>query len=514
MFSNMLAYPEKFVDPGRNIKDRDDGEVMLSRLRTCWNLLDEANHQKTSLSISKCILGSLASNTEYVSLIKDGLMKPNARLKPRVCLFAPSTIYIPTSVMDTHQTNEERKNCMVAIKGSTESAVLKTVPKLLPKPIVFLNFNMDCFKVHIPEMRQNSTVEVSRGLDESTNTNVIIVDVCSFTGSKKQIVIKPQNETMLNHIFDSNFLQSSNEYAILPSLPSHIPFQIQERFAQFWNDRMRANVLVAACQPPTNKSERTLCFSSVSLKETGRQHGSKKMALIGTLHHSSSECICAAHSLKPMEERFPKQRFTGSNVTFKISMCGNKLFKLSPDMPYATCPSCKHATPCIPSIPDVCCSEASIEVCCGHFTTKKEFKPGLSFRSIPMDDGALLHAQTILASAIRCSDAVSPMIGKRPPDDIAIECELQSNKLNNALELLEGEEVDSKKRKLEEESAAQMDQKALKYLRTNNFRQVWKRSQRQNVLAKEDAETGCTSGLKEEDAGLNKLHKWMFPKKF
>lgn len=506
----MLAYPERFVDPGRSVRDRDDGEVMLSRLRTCWNCLEENAQQKTSLSISKCILGSLASKPEYVLLVKESLMKPNACLKPRVCLFAPSTIYIPTRVMDLHQTNEERERYMVAIKGSTESAVLKTAPNLLPKPMVLLYFNMDRFKSRVPEMRQNCTVEIYRSLDESTNRSVITVDVCSFMGSKKQFVIKTPDETTLDHIFDSKFLRDSNEHAILPSLPCHVPFQMQERFALFWKERMRANVLVAACQPPTDTSERTLCFSSIILKETGVQLGAKRVALIGTLHNSSSECICASHRLKPMQERFPHQKFTGSSVSFKISMCGNQLYKASADMAHATCQSCKQATPCIPSIPDICCSETSIEVCCGHYSVKKEFKPGLSIRSIPMDDDTLLHAQTILAAAIRCSESVSPMIGKRPLEDIAVECELQSNKLNNALEGLE----EPKKRKLDESSMVKLDRKALKYLRASNVKQVWKRSQRQNVLAKVDPESGCTSALKEEDAGLNDHHKWMFAKKW
>ena len=286
---------------------------------------------------------------------------------------------------------------------------------------------------------------------------------------------------------------------------------MQRRFAEFWNNDLRASALAVACQPADSASDRALCFANVSLSTSTDKSGIQRAVLRGVLHESATSCICALHNMQPIHKRFPGNTFTGSSVTMSMSMCGKRLQKEAPNMPHATCPLHQSATPVVPGVPDICCHGTYCEVSCGHFTSNKQFKPGAHIRSIPLDDVNLLHAQLLLASSIRCSNSLTPMLGKRKPDEIAMECKAHAERLIYQLETIKRVKL-CRPVKYTDEELAEMDKTTTALLRSGKAGQHYVKSKRQTVLVTHNAKTGGLSSLGPQYENLKQYHKWMFPR--
>lgn len=495
--SRFLAYPYQYIEPSGENAKRNDGEKLLQRLRSFWNVCDA--------SMPNWILGSLAAKQENVSIVSTSLMDPSSPLKPKCRLVAPTTQSVHHS--DLEPLSEQQRESLVAIRGSGNLAVRKVSRQDLPKPIILIRFEKDQFKSKMDGLTQDAIVELV--MESETCVNVSLV---SFAGSRKCMSVESNEKETFLDLFDANYIQAVREVHLLPKHPNQLPFGIQLRVAEFWNREMRASSLVAASNPLVDAAlvGSAACFTSVCITRAGKDAVNERAVLSATLHESSSSCLCTAHGLRPVEKRFPEETFTGSSVTMTISMCGRPVDKFAPNDPHGICPLHGNQTPRIQSIPGLCCYDTRLEVSCQHFTRERECKRGVCLRSITPDPANLLHAQTLVAASIRSMETVAPMIGKRRRCDIALECNRQCDRLDIGLESVKRKRESRSKQYTDQELDA-MDQTTADLLKKGKTFQRYVKTKRQTVLIKPNSKTGGVSFLGKEYEKLFEYHKWMFP---
>ena len=506
-FCKFVAYPHDFVEPLNDDKERNDGEPLLARLRTLWCLFDEPSPSRRGVdAISMAILDSHDVQDPAVKNIVNSLTNPSAESKPIVRLIAPTTMMLHYKKIESELPKEEKERT-VAIHGSADRAILTVSVDELPMPLIIVRFN--------DETRASATrAEVEIVLEGSN----IKVKVVSFTGSKKSFVLCRGDipEGYPASLFSAAHIERFDQEHLLPKCPSQVPFRVQQRFAEFWNNDLRAAPLVVACQPTSNRSNRSLCFSSVSIFSRN-VHPTSKMALSGTLHESSGACICAAHGLGPEKvANSTGTLFTNSKVNMTISMCGRPLLKMDPSpMSHGVC-SLHRSMGVVDGIPDMCCYETMCDVSCGHFTSKREYKQGLSIRSIPLDDVNLLHAQILVASAIRSTNAIAPMLEKKGGDEkkylheIAEECKYHSSRLDHSLESVKRLKR-GRTTKFSKSELASMDETTTKLLREGKTFQRWVKSKRKTIMVNPNPRTDGWSSVGPGHKSLDHFHKWQFP---
>lgn len=513
-FSHLMAYPYSLLEPAREDAARDDGEPLIARFRPLWASLDPSEASDSGSRVAHALLGSSAVDEHQPSAARDllcsSLMQPHAAFAPQAYLVAPSTLLLAAEVMDKHQSDAQRRNLMVAVRGRAEAALRGLPPSAREPPVAVFRFKQATFQPLLKagaSVQSDAMIEVRAG-DEACE---IKISITSFTGSRKILSVLAERDAASklapSRLFDTVHLASTalatRRADLLPTLPTQLPFRMQLRVAEFWRDRMRAQSLVAACQPSTNLSKRPLCFDSVQLVCAEADQSLKRVVLRGTLHATSSTCLCAAHGLPPTLA----QRSLSSKTTMSIAMCGQRLRKFSSDMEFGECPQHRGQTPRVRGIDDVCCHNTTCEVGCAHAVGRGEYKPGVSLRGIAIDGHALRHAQLLVAHALRARDALAPVLGKRERDDVAAECEVQCQRLDKSVRKLPRVTED-----LPEQELEKRDAHATACLRDGSLKRVWKKSERRAVLVKPNKKTGGLSAPKSLDLELAALHEWMFPK--
>lgn len=506
--TRLLAYPFEFLEPFGEGGNRDDSIVLLPRLRKLWNMLGDSAAPGVE-KMAKALAGSLHGEVKLMELIRGSIMEDEFKCKPLCRLVTPNTQSMHFGIMDAHQPNKRRKYT-ISVRGSANQVVLNWPREMLPKPVILLKFNMNDFKL-VDSVKRNAEVEIRTLEPENEKGELHIkVTVMSFNGCKKEFTLVPNDAPLAQSLFSKDGIEARQKTCLNPNTPNQLSFDMQRRFAEFWNNDLRASPLAVACQPADSASDRALCFANVSLNTSSDRLGVERAVMRGVLHESATLCICALQNMQPIHKRFPGNTFTGSSVSMMISMCGKRMHKEAPNMPHATCPLHQSDTPVVPGIPDICCHGTYCEVSCGHFTSNKQFKPGAHIRSIPLDDVSLLHAQLLLASSIRCSNSLTPMFGKRKPDEIAMECDSHSERLNHQLETIKRMKL-SRSVKYTEEELAEMDKITTTLLRSGKAGQHYVKSKRQTVLVTRNTKTGGVSSLGPQYENLKQYHKWMFP---
>lgn len=497
-FCKFVSYPHDFVEPLNDNKERNDGEPLLARLRTLWCLFDEPSPSRRGVdAISMAILDAHDVQDPAVLNIVNSLTNPDAESKPILRLIAPATIMRHYNMTESELSKEEQERT-VAIRGSADRAILHVPVDELPRPMIIIRFNDET-------QAPATSAEVEIVLEGSN----IKVKVVSFTGSKRTFTLcrGDMPEGYPASLFSGAHIERFDQEHLLPKCPSQVPFRVQQRFAEFWNNDLRAAPLVVACQPTSNRSNRILCFSSVSIFSRNARPTSK-MALSGTLHESSGRCICAAHGLGTSSS-------SPSKVNMSIAMCGRPLHKMDPSMTYGVC-SLHSSKGVVDGIPDVCCYETMCDVSCDHCTSEREYKQGLSIRSIPLDEVNLLHAQILVASAIRSTNAIAPMLEKRGKDDkrdlheIAKECKYHSSRLDHSLESVKRLKR-GRANKVSKSELTSMDETTAKLLREGKTFQRFVKSKRKTILVNPNPKTDGWSSVGTGYQSLDHFHKWQFP---
>jgi hypothetical protein len=445
-------------------------------------------------SLAELISGSLPGK----ELIIPALLETTAAVKPRVRLVAPTVGLLSPETMDDVMSNEDRAG-VIPVQGDRRCAVLGWPSDMRAPPKIVLVFCKERFS---PTARCDAELEIA------FRNNEVEVRLCSFEGSRKRVKLTVQDVRIIEQVLDSSFLFSNVDRALVPSLPSDLPASIMEEVADFWQSSLRAHVLIAGSRQEGAMSNRFLAFSRIMVGSSGRDPASKRVVLRATLHPSASECICGAHKLKPVEMQHPQCKFASSKVDFTLGMCGRKLAFPSKNMEFGVCPLHQGATPRVLSFPDICCHGTTAEVSCAHFTDKREFKPGLFIRNIPLDKVDVLHAQTLLAGAIRCTDAVGPMVAKRKREEIYETCADMSQKMAANLEAVARHRV-CQPCAHDSGTLLRLDERAAEVLREGVARQFRRRTTREIVLAT-PKEGGGWAPVVKPDSDLNTRHVWMF----
>lgn len=496
-FSRLVAYPYEFVEPFGESVSRDDADALLPRLRILWDMLGDSTSSGIE-KISKSITGSLYGNVNLLRVVYNSLMEKDFASKPTCRLIAPMTKSMDYRDLDALANNKMRETT-ISIRGSSSQTIMDYPLDMLPRPVIIMKFDMNKFKL-VDGIKRNAEVEISRER----------ITVVSFNGCKKQFTLDTIDDAVFATLFAREDIQYPRDMCLLPRAPNQVTFKMQHRFSEFWNYDLRAAPLVMACQPTDSASQRALCFTSVTLGTAKDEHGTDRVTLRGVLHQSASLCICPVHNMQPIHQRFPGKTFTGSNVTMTISMCGKRLKRVAANLDCASCPL-HGAGDFVPSVPDLCCHGTFCEVSCAHFTSQRECKQGVSIRSIPLDDVNLLHAQLLVASAIRCSKSIGPILGKRNPEEIAKECDYHSDRLDHRLESIKRLKL-CRPIKYTEEELNKMDKTSTDLLRAGKTAQNWVKSKRQTVLVTPNAKTGGLSSIGVEHEDLKHYHKWLFPR--
>jgi len=449
----------------------------------------------------ECFASFITNDKTERKCITTSLLDAEASIKPIVRLVAPSTGLVSPETMDNEMTPQERAST-VPIKGDRRCAVLNWPVELRPTPKIVIVFSKDNF---CRRAQQDAEVELTR------NNDLIHMIVTPFCGTQKHIKIKTQDIRIVDKLFatkDDFIDRDSRE--LLPMNPGDLPASIQVKVAEFWTTVLRAHVLTSACQPCNHTSKRFVSFSRVTISRIGREASTKRLVLKGTLHPSSAECICSLHGVKPLEAHSGKHRFVGSQVEFKISMCGHKLVRPSRDSKFGICPLHQSATPNVSTIPHLCCHNTTCEVSCAHFTNLREFKPGCCIRNIPLDNHGVLYAQTLIAGALDCSEEAVSIARKRKVEEVRDVCALHLQKLDVQLEMVSRLKKHRTSSYDDEAEMKRMDQKAEKMLRERKVRQ-WRRVSTKQVILVEPKQDGKgVTPLTKPDSELNDHHLWMF----
>lgn len=497
-----LAYPHTVIDPAMEDASRDDGENMLRKLRPVWrSLARDGNSNLLTLGAEDCLASAICGTGDPDVPTVPGLLDSAAEHKPSVRLVAPRTACMLPETMDSVMTTEQRCTATVPIRGSRECAIQNLPAEVLPKPKIVITFPKTVFK---PDARQNAEMEITR-----SSADGLIIKICAMDGSRKTVKGSVQDARMLDRAFDPSDLIRMADRDLLPSLPNELPASIMMEIADFWQTSLRAHALVAACQPCDQKSMRFLTFSKMTVGSVGRDAISKRIVVKATLHPSAAECICCVHGLKPVEQQYPQCKFTSSKVDLTMSMCGRKLERPSSAMTRGICPLHKGGTPDVRMVNDVCCHGTTCEVSCAHFTDKREFKPGLWIRNIPLDTTDVLHVQALIATAMRCTEAVGPMIAKRKREEIKEACDSQSQVLSGYLEQINRYKT-CRQKVYGADELMRMDWKAADMLREHKVRQYRRPTTKEVVLAAPRPDGSGLAPLTRPDADLNDHHKWLF----
>lgn len=496
-FTRFMAYPYEFVEPYCENRNRNDGEYLLPRLRTFWKLVGDDY-------VAGAILGSLSKNVKYIDFIRQSLMDCKSSVKPLVRLVSVRCMSVNYKTNDMNCPTPELHKDTVCIQKSNNECIMKMPSTMLPKPSILVRFDRQLFSM-IQGVNNDAQMEILLCDDK------IQVDIMSFVGTRKRFAVKLSEFESYASLFSTDYIKFKNEHLLLPKTPSQLPFKIQHRFSEFWNNDLRAASLARASKPHNCVFARELCFSSVTLLTVGKNATQQRTIMKGTIHQSSSSCICAAHSFDAVQKQIAKSTFSGSETTMNISMCGRRLQKMSPDAARGECPLHGGGSHIVGSIPDICCHETTCHVSCAHFTTKKEFKHGVCIRSIPLDDVNLLHAQILVSSAIRSVGEVAPMIGTCKNDEVYKVCQRHSEKLDHKLESIKRFKL-CRNIKHTEEELKQMDDITLKLLKEGKTFQKWVKCKRQTVLVTRNPKNGKLSPIAAEYEPLKYYHAWMFPR--
>lgn len=506
-FCPAIAYPLSIIDPLLDDETRDDGEVLLKRLRPVWRSLERKNaallDPESDHSISKMILnGSTATDTEKASIIS-GLLDNTASTKPIVRLIAPSTALLSPETMDQHMTNAQRV-MMVPVKDDRRCAVLNWPADMRPVPKIVLVFEKELF---CKEAIRNAEVSIVR------SGATLDIQISSFAGGRKRVKAVIQDGRILDYLFDTTGVSGAVDTCLVPTVPNELPASLMINVADFWQSSLRAHVLTAACQPCDNKSSRFLSFSRMTVKNVGKDEASKKIVLTAQLHPSSAECVCCVHNSSSVQSQNTRCNIVGSKVEFQLSMCGHKLHRPVRGMQFGICPIHQGSTPNVSMFPDICCKNTTAEISCTHFTDKQQIVPGLRIRNIPLQGADVLQAQAIIVNAMECAENVGPLLGKRNHDGLKELCSAHAQRLSSNLEAVERLKA-CREEEPNPSELMELDIQATALLRERKVRQLRRPTTKQLVLARPkampDGSLGAMTPLKRPEADLNQKHIWLF----
>lgn len=488
MLNPLIAYPVEAIDPNAD-DGRDEGDERLRLLRPILRMGARGDNANLLDYGSDESLGAYIAGTPTArAAVLDGILKADATQRPAIRLIAPTTRLLSPEVAD-RLSEEDRVRC-VPVRGNNRVAVLNWPSKYLPKPKVTLDFPKRITgsgEAHVQITREGTTLELN---------------AFSGSGSRNRVILENLDGRLIDRLFATGTTDELGA-TLTPQLPGELPASIMHDVADFWQRHLRCHVIASVCAP--DEATRPLAFSSIKARREGRDRS--KAVLRCKLHASSVACACGLWGLPSISQRMPTERFVDSEVDLTLSMCGRPL-KPNADGSPGLCSLHGQRTPSISLLPSICCYETTAQLGCSHTTACKGRKSGMWSPDMRIKGVNVLHAQVLIAGAMRCVEKTQDLLGKRPAEEISQECERVAGQLKGKLG-----EVDRRRAVagIDHSSAdlLKLDMQAHDMLASGKVYQHERPSSKDVVLACEQ-DDGKPSVLCGEEAKIAQTHLGLF----
>jgi len=483
----LLAYPRALIDPGGEAT-RDEGEARLPHVRAALYQL-QREHAGLCAPAGACsLVAALTPATRLHGAAHAALFQAEASWKPRVCLVAPTAHTFAPDEADAMR-EEERVQCIPIADDPHGCVAFPNWPRPPPKRVVV---HFDARRIGIGAA---ATVQFER-----TGYEQVTMRVTSSTGERRALRGAVAH-AVVEKLFAASWATVLATPKLMPSLPGELPHMLMDEVADFWQRHVRAHVVASVCAP--DDATRPLAFASMRARLEGQQH--KRAVVRCTLHRSSAPCACELWKLKSMHKRMPTERWVGSEVELSLSMCGRKLGEST-----RLCPLHGAATPDVPQLPTICCHGTVASLQCSHQTQNRRTHAGLLQTDMRLTGMNVRHAQVLIASCMRCADAVAPLLGKAPPEKVVEACDQVCREARRKLDQVTRDRAVSGT-VVHEDEMQERDMLAHDLLVEGGVRQYERPSTRELVLAKM-GEDGSAAVLNAGDgAELAETHLGLFP---
>jgi hypothetical protein len=488
MYNPLLAYDRNVLDPGAS-QERDEGEARLRLLRPAIYMARKGHAGILDVEDDASLGALITSLMPVREEVHASLMKSDATWKPKLRLIAPTTRTFVAEAADAIP-ETFRVNC-IPVKGSDRVCALNYPVDRLASPKLMLDFP----KRHLNN--QDAYMQVKRGKEPQTLELLIFSD----KGSRHELTLTDVKACVIDRLMSPVPIVSVPRP--LPERAGELPVDMQSAIADFWQRQMRCHVVATVCAP--EDATRPLAFESITLSREGRGQP-ERLVLRATLHGSALKCACKLHGLAPMEQRFPSERFTSSEVDLVLSMCGRK--RPHSAAGYGACPLHGEATPDVGDFPSICCQGTVASLGCSHFIAAGKSKrtsrrkSGLWIPDMALDGLNLLHAQGLMSAASQVAATLEPMLGKRPRSEICSTCEEAECEIEKTVNKINFKRAAEGSLRSDAEILT-LDMAAVDALRANKVRRHVRPTTREEVLALED-ENGKWAPVTKVDADRGK----------
>lgn len=374
-FLPMLSYRAHEVDPGMSTS-HNEGEARLVRLRPVLRAsvnkpglatFLEPNEKASIVAlIAPPTKGGTWDQAERRNIIY-GLLTAKCDTAPSIARVAPTMLVVNTKEAD--QLDEYERSTCIALRKENKLVVPGRPAR-------------DDVGAHIVISWPKTAFSISGGKNAATirifRTGVTSVRLSAYScigGTTENVIIPELPEVVLNRLFEPiKQDQSPLDHRLpsgtirLPKAAGEIPEVMQLQLAAFAQYRLRAQVLVTAAGPCS--SSRPLTFENMRVNWLTAGPGSKvkkpRMVVKAYFHKTSATCFCGAHNLPSIEQRMPKEKFSGKcEATMCMDICGQAL-NADED---AQCKLHRSRTTRNPDFaPGICCTLCSVSFNCNHET--------------------------------------------------------------------------------------------------------------------------------------------------
>jgi len=480
MYNPCLAYERDVLDPLVDA-DRDEGLARLKLLRPALFMAKKGWPSIIQMEAGDSLAATITGSEALRFAVHAAFFKDDAAWRPKIRLIAPTTKTFGAETADAKLPEQLRVEC-VPVKGTDKVCALNWPNHMLPTPKVLIDFSKRQLN------QKEAFMQIKRGEAPETLACIVFSD----SGTRQEFTLTEVKGPVIDRLFAP--LPMAKIVKPLPQLPGELPTDVQSAVADFWQHQMRGHVAATVCAP--EDATRPLAFESIKVTREG-YNKPERLVLRGAVHASSIKCACRLHKLKPMQERFPSERFEGSEVDMTLSMCGRKRPKT--DAGYGDCPLHGANTPNVAMFPGICCHDTVAQMGCTHFVSagkqkRSRRKSGLWIPDMGLEGHDLLHAQGLMAAASAAAGKLTPMLGVAPKAEVMDVCE-RAEKLveRNVDEVTRKRVADGSVRS--DKDMITLDMAAVDALRSGKYRRHLT-STRQEVLAYDLPEGGVSKCTK------------------
>ncbi len=333
----------------------------------------------------------------------------------------------------------------------------------------------------------------------------VSMTIVSCSGAHKVVKLAKLPPVLVTRLFEENTNVDSPSLA--PDLPptNTVPERLQMNLAAFFQNRMRASVLISAAAP--DGVSRPLCFDSMRFANvnTPKFMGFRITAKV---HPTAARCLCRAHNLDDIKMRCRGVRFSGeSHVQLTMQMCGRAIGDND-------CELHRNSTVRNKFAPGVCCAQCTADFHCYHSASTDTERKNMEGIWIPVPLQGLAYQElTMILAAVANYDRLSHDF-RAEPARVALALNTAVNGLDEQIARFEQEAllpangqnnpVHSKRPRPIE----QMDGIALRMLQDGGI-----------VQAKRGKDSSLRRLVRSDQSELDKVqkeaassHHWLFPR--